>query len=190
MPWEAVRQRVTYANVVASLALFVALGGTSYALTLPRGSVGAKQIRTGAVGRAEVRTGAIRSPDIRNGGVALRDLSHAARTQLRGQQGPPGPPGQPAVSYYMEVNSAGEPRVGNGFVIATADINGRVIRFPRSVANCALAASLARVPGGVVEDPPPGSTVVAAHQGDDALVRTWDPNGAPRALPFTLIAAC
>ena len=42
--------RLSYANVVATLALFVALGGSSYAaLKLPRNSVGAKQIRSGAV---------------------------------------------------------------------------------------------------------------------------------------------
>jgi hypothetical protein len=36
-----VRPRLTYANVLASLALFVALGGSSYAaLQLPKASVG------------------------------------------------------------------------------------------------------------------------------------------------------
>src|ERR1700674_5288774 len=37
-------------NAIALLALFVALGGTSYAaLSLPAGSVGSKQLRNGAV---------------------------------------------------------------------------------------------------------------------------------------------
>jgi hypothetical protein len=40
-----VRGRLTYANVIASLALFVALGGTGYAaLRLPRNSVGPAQM--------------------------------------------------------------------------------------------------------------------------------------------------
>jgi hypothetical protein len=44
------RQRLTYANVVATLALFLALGGASYAaITLPRNSVGGNQLRNGAV---------------------------------------------------------------------------------------------------------------------------------------------
>jgi len=48
------RFRLTYANVIASLALFVALGGSSYAaIKLPAGSVGAKQLRTGAVTSAK-----------------------------------------------------------------------------------------------------------------------------------------
>jgi hypothetical protein len=44
------RPRLSYANVVSTLALFLALGGASYAaLTLPRDSVGAAQLRDGAV---------------------------------------------------------------------------------------------------------------------------------------------
>jgi len=43
-------RHVSYANVTATLALFVALGGTSYAaLTLPAGSVGSQQVRSGAI---------------------------------------------------------------------------------------------------------------------------------------------
>lgn len=44
------RPRLTYANVVATLALFLALGGASYAaLTLPRNSVGTTQLKAGSV---------------------------------------------------------------------------------------------------------------------------------------------
>lgn len=44
------RNRLTYANVVATLALFIALGGASYAaISLPAGSVGPRQLRAGAV---------------------------------------------------------------------------------------------------------------------------------------------
>jgi hypothetical protein len=50
------RKRLTFANVVACLALFVALGGASYAaVKLPKNSVGRKQIRNNAVNRAKVR---------------------------------------------------------------------------------------------------------------------------------------
>jgi hypothetical protein len=47
-------------NAVAYLALFVALGGTSYAaLRLPAGSVGNRQIRNQAVSAAKIAPGAI-----------------------------------------------------------------------------------------------------------------------------------
>jgi hypothetical protein len=45
-----VTDHLTYANVVATLALFIALGGVSYATTvLPAGSVGPTQLQAGAV---------------------------------------------------------------------------------------------------------------------------------------------
>ena len=77
-----VMERLNYANVTATLALFLALGGTSYALTLPRNSVGSKQIRASAVGTSEIHSGAVRSSDVRNRSLQLRDLSLGARTSL------------------------------------------------------------------------------------------------------------
>lgn len=58
----AVRKRLTYSNVIASLALFVALGGVAVAATqLPRKSVGAKQLKRGAVTTAALRKQAVTS---------------------------------------------------------------------------------------------------------------------------------
>jgi hypothetical protein len=47
-------------NVVAYLALFVALGGTSYAaVNLPAGSVGNRQLRNGAVTNRKIANGSV-----------------------------------------------------------------------------------------------------------------------------------
>ena len=52
-------------NVVAYLALFVALGGTSYAaISLPAGSVGSKQLRSGAVTNKKLAKGAVGAADL------------------------------------------------------------------------------------------------------------------------------
>src|SRR4051794_41935442 len=76
--------RLSYANVVATLALFIALGGTSYAaLKLPKNSVGSTQIKTGAVHTGEIANRTIR----------LGDISLSARSSLRGLVGPQGPQG-------------------------------------------------------------------------------------------------
>jgi hypothetical protein len=189
MRLRSIRSRVTYANVTASIALFVALGGTSYALTLPRNSVGAKQLRTGSVGRAEIRTGGVRSAEIRNGTVATKDLSTATRDSLRGRQGPQGPAGPSGVNYFVEVNS------GGGHVIGMANVSHSststyTIGFQRSVASCALVASPAVVAGGLTNAAPAGSTVVVSHDGANAVVHTYGPNDQQADLPFTLIAAC
>jgi hypothetical protein len=47
---EKWRPRLSYANVIATLALFIALGGGAYAATkLPNNSIGTKQLKKGAV---------------------------------------------------------------------------------------------------------------------------------------------
>jgi hypothetical protein len=69
------RRPLSYANVVASLALFVALGGTAAAaVTLDRDSVGSREIREGAV----------RSAELLDEGVRAKDISPGARNALLG----------------------------------------------------------------------------------------------------------
>jgi hypothetical protein len=71
-------RRPSPAMFVALIALFVALGGTGYAVTaLPKNSVGEKQIRKGAVTSPKVRDNAIRSRDIADGTIVGRDLRSA-----------------------------------------------------------------------------------------------------------------
>src|SRR3954465_10867814 len=82
--------RLSYANVVATLALFVALGGTGYAAySLPRNSVGARELRRGSVGRSELKNGAVESSSVRDGTLAVRDFSASARSALAGGVGSP-----------------------------------------------------------------------------------------------------
>src|SRR3954462_15401859 len=93
----SMRRHLRYANVMATVAVFIALGGTSYAIAmLPRNSVGSKQIRSGAVGKTEIRRGAIRSKHLHDGSVGIRDLSARTQTAFRGQRGETGPPGPPS----------------------------------------------------------------------------------------------
>lgn len=55
-------------NVVAYLALFVALGGTSYAaIRLPANSVGAREIKSDAVRSSEVKNGSLLTTDFKAG---------------------------------------------------------------------------------------------------------------------------
>ena len=81
--------RLSYANVVATLALFVALGGASYAaVALPKNSVHSKQIakaavRTGDLGRAAVTgaklaPGAVTQAHISAGAVGAGQLGDGA----------------------------------------------------------------------------------------------------------------
>jgi hypothetical protein len=51
--------KLSYANVMATIAVFVALGGAAVAAGLPKGSVGPKQLKRGAVTPAAIRKGAV-----------------------------------------------------------------------------------------------------------------------------------
>ncbi len=53
--------KLSYSNVIATLALFVALGGAAVAAGLPRHSVGPRQLRRGAVTATALRRGAVRT---------------------------------------------------------------------------------------------------------------------------------
>jgi hypothetical protein len=68
-----------FANITSMLALFVALGGTSYAAaTLPFNSVGKGQIKSSAVGKSEAAANSIGTSELRNSGVAAPDIRTSA----------------------------------------------------------------------------------------------------------------
>jgi hypothetical protein len=70
-----VRPRLSFANVTSALALFVALGGTSYAaITLPADSVGSAQIRSHAVGNSEISPNAVRAWQIATNAVGRSEI--------------------------------------------------------------------------------------------------------------------
>ena len=78
------------ATVIASLALLVALGGTSVAAVsaFPRSSVGTAQPKTGSVTAAKLRGGAVTSAKVGNG--SLLSVDFAPGQLLPGPQGPAG----------------------------------------------------------------------------------------------------
>src|SRR5215217_2250603 len=84
------RTRPTFSSVVSVLALFVALGGTSYAaVKLPKNSVGSSQIKVNGVQSSDVKNGSLRGIDFRPG-----DLP-AGQQGAKGEKGDPGTPGTP-----------------------------------------------------------------------------------------------
>ena len=89
-------QRPSPAMVVALIALFVALGGTGYAVTrLPANSVGAKQLKKKAVTTKKIRNKAVTSAKVKNFSLLANDFKSgqlpAGAQGEKGDQGPPGP---------------------------------------------------------------------------------------------------
>jgi hypothetical protein len=78
---QKIRARLTFANVVACMALFVALGGVGYAATkLPKNSVGSKQLKNGAVTSAKLKAKAVTAAKLGAGAVGTAALANGAVT--------------------------------------------------------------------------------------------------------------
>jgi hypothetical protein len=157
-----IRGRATYANVLATVALFVALGGTGYAVTtigtaqIRNGAVSTPKLRNGSVTTIKLRAAAVTGPKIRNGSVGGTKIApgtllatHFAPGQIpagpqgpQGAQGPQGPQGQPGPQGLPgEPGTPGQPGTpgANGTALAFARVNSLGGTFPADSLNVASA---------------------------------------------------
>src|SRR5688500_19048428 len=95
-------KHLTYANVMSTIGVFLALGGVAYAgLTLPRNSVGSKHIKANAVKSPKVADGSLLAGDFAPGQLPAGEAGPVGPTGPRGltgasgPQGPEGPEGDP-----------------------------------------------------------------------------------------------
>jgi hypothetical protein len=114
-----------YANVTATLALIIALGGTSYAaIVLPANSVGSKQLKKRAVTHSKLRANAVTSSTVRNGSLRAKDFK--AGQLPAGSAGPVGPAGATNI-VRRRVPSPGVAAGASGFVNAACNAGERAI---------------------------------------------------------------
>jgi hypothetical protein len=68
------RSCLTYSNVMSTIAVFLATGGVTYAVSVPRNSVGTRQLQQKAVTAQKVQGSAISSAKVRNFSLQARDF--------------------------------------------------------------------------------------------------------------------
>ncbi|HTT96205.1 MAG TPA: hypothetical protein VMF55_16155 [Solirubrobacterales bacterium] len=173
--------KLTYANVMATVAVFIALGGVSYAaFKLPRNSVGAKQLRKGAVTPAKLSAASVSA------------LTGAPGPQgPQGPAGPPGPqgpqgnPGTPATSLLASVSADGKLLSGSEVTEAGQIEKAYEVKFDRDVSDCIYAVDLAS-PGAK------GFTVAYSDEedGSGVIVETADKAGSGETQAFYLAVLC
>ena len=124
---KRITSRLTYANVIATLALFLALGGTSYAVTvLPKNSVGTQQLKKNAVTGVKVKDGSLSSADFVAGTLLKGDTGATGAAGATGATGPQGETGVagPAGAQYSSVDgdSQTNPILSNAVSVASGTI--------------------------------------------------------------------
>ncbi|MFT4048589.1 MAG: collagen-like protein [Solirubrobacterales bacterium] len=101
-------KRPSPALVIACLALFVALSGTSYAaLKLPKNSVGPAQIKKNSVSSTKVKDGSLLAKDFKAGQIPTGAKGEKGERGEKGDKGDAGATGAqgPAVSASADTNS-------------------------------------------------------------------------------------
>jgi len=187
------RPRITYANVVSTIALALAIGGgTAYAATkigtssiryhavtgskLATNAVTASKIKTNSVSSSDVRDNTLTSADIRTGTLQASDF---APNQL-----PKGDKGDPATSIFGVVATGGgltsfknvSAISGNG----TPGV-GYTVTIGQDVSKCAAVATLnGGGAGSVTGTPTPGNAQQITFRTYAGGVET------PRAFQFAV----
>ncbi len=203
-----------FANVTSMLALFVALGGTSYAAVnsvgksdiranavgkseirssavgkseLQKNSIGSWKLRTDSVGPSEVKKGAIDTTELTDGGIDAADLSDATRTALTDAN---------AVTFRTAVTAAGAQASGNAKAVAKGTAGVYTVEFARDVGGCQYAATLAGTKSGTTIEPAKVGHITAepAAEATKVTVTTYNATAAaapaPTDAPFHLLVAC
>jgi hypothetical protein len=107
------RKRLTYANVMATIAVFLLLGGASaFAATqLGKNSVGARQLRKDAVTSPKVKDGSLNTDDFAAEQLPVGPAGAPGAAGPRGPQGPPGIGGLEVFSEETATNSTSAKRL-------------------------------------------------------------------------------
>jgi len=206
--------RPNYANVMATVAVFVSLGGASYAaVALPRDSVGTAQLRADSVtynklharsvGPDQLRDDAVDATKLAQGSVKKRSLSPWLREQLArtGGQGQPGAagetgprgPGAVAVSYAQAAGDTPNPisvlDVGGISFRASCDNNAGTVGLDfsvRSQAEASLQETITVDSG--IDLGNPGSAFQGNLSIDLPAGQTLDTGGPSTATGYTRVA--
>jgi hypothetical protein len=165
---------------VALVALFMAMGGSAYALVVTSGSI---------------KNNTIRSQDVRNGGLVGKDARADGLGGRAIKESTLGPVPSAAVAaggtHFAVVNAGGQQVRARGTTSAARTAEGRYqVIFDRDVRGCAYYATI----GGPTAAAPPDNgqiTVSALASNVNGVdIRTTGANGNDANKPYHLLVLC
>ena len=168
------------AMAVALVALFMAMGGSAYALVITSGSI---------------KNNTIRSVDVRNGGLLGKDLH---RDSVGGRAIKESTLGLVNASiltqgsaHFAVVNAGGQQVRARGITSSARTAEGRYqVIFDRDVRSCAYYAT---VGGPSAAAPPDNGQITVSGLGSNVNgvdIRTTGANGNDANKPFHLLVLC
>lgn len=192
------RPRLTYANVMSSLAVFLVLaGGTAIAAGLAKNSVGPKQLKKGAVTAAKIKDGAVNAGKLAPNAVTANAINVATL--------PPVPSATNATNatnaqnaqnlnglFFAVVNANGTLARGTPGVTSIPFAGGYLVSLPgvASTKNCFFVGSL----GGAATGPKLGEISLnpsaEASSPNAIFVVVAKSDGEPTSKEFSLMARC
>ena len=205
------RRRPSPALIVSTIALFLAAGGTGYALTLPANSVGSAQLQVGRVLNSKLHPGTVSNSKLGRGAVTFSKMADNQMTaakmrnaSLLGEDlaantvtGAQIDESTLNVTRFALVDGSGGLAAGSsGVSVASASGNTVVLNMGSSVAGRPILATLSEGnPGQIVAAPCGGAGssnpngVLCAGPATTAQyvqVRTFNASGADAQRPFSL----
>jgi hypothetical protein len=194
--------RLTYANVMSSLAVFLVLGGaTAFAATkIGANQLKANSVKTGKIVKEAVTTGKIKNNAVNTSKIAAGAVTGAKADEASFGQVPSAKAAETAgvagsasnVLWAVVSNPAGVTNatlVRSNTAVTVTEGVGVDVAFNRNISNCVWSATRGE-PGAGVENAgfvEVGGTVGNANSVD---VRAREPNGSITDGSFHLVVIC
>jgi len=165
------KPKLTYANAMATIAVFVVLGGGAYATHTHK--IGPKDIKNGAVQTKKMKNGAVKTKKLSANAVKIGKIHQPLRPRW-------------AVVHHNGSLERGRGAVDAGKVgMSTFSYS---VEFDRNVSQCSYTATPTEITGGdeigMITASPDGADLNAVS------VVTRDEDGVGAALSFNLQVAC
>ena len=168
------------AMAVALLALFMAMGGSAYALVVTSGSIKNNTIRS-----QDVRNGGLVGKDVRVNGLGGRAIKESTLETV------PGAFISHGSAHFAVVNAGGQQVRARGTTSAARTAEGRYqVIFDRDVRACAYWATIG---GPTAAAPPDNGQITVSSLGSNINgvdIRTTGANGNDANKPFHLLVLC